>query len=110
MSAFLARCGAPADPASQRRQAAAVTRQLALLKAHGVIVKVAQTPLPLERGGAAHRNGAGGSRGQRHCRGLKSAQTPRKVLDINEAPAREAAKPPSLALRASESPSNAAPN
>ena len=43
MSAFLARCGAPADPASQRRQAAAVTRQLALLKAHGVIVKVAQT-------------------------------------------------------------------
>lgn len=35
--------GSAADPATQRRQAAAVTRHLALLKAHGVIVKVAQT-------------------------------------------------------------------
>jgi hypothetical protein len=35
--------GATADAAERRRQSAAVTRQLALLRAHGVIVKVATT-------------------------------------------------------------------
>jgi hypothetical protein len=35
--------GATADAAERRRQAAAVTRQLALLRAHGLIVKVTKT-------------------------------------------------------------------
>ena len=35
--------GACTDAVQRRRQAAAVTRQLALLKAHGLIVKVAKT-------------------------------------------------------------------
>jgi hypothetical protein len=35
--------GAAADAAAQRRQSAAVTRQLALLRAHGLIVRVATT-------------------------------------------------------------------
>lgn len=35
--------GAATDPEERRRQAAAVTRQLALLRAHGVIVQVATT-------------------------------------------------------------------
>jgi hypothetical protein len=36
-------CGAVANPDQRRRQAAAVTRQLALLRAHGLIVRVAKT-------------------------------------------------------------------